>query len=97
MTQGIRSVRLFITGQVQGVGFRYWCVSQATRLGVDGWIRNRRDGSVEAVASGPEDAVDDLIELCRHGPSGASVEGVFVSDADSTEAGMPGFTQDPTA
>ena len=96
MAQGTRSVRLFITGTVQGVGFRYWCVSQATRLGLDGWVRNLKDGSVEAVASGSEDAVDDLVEACRHGPNGAKVEGVFVSDADPTEAGMPGFSQYPT-
>ena len=97
MTRGIRSVRLFITGRVQGVGFRWWCVSQATHLGLDGWVRNRLDGSVEAVATGPEDAVDDLVEACRHGPRGAAVEGVFVSDADPSEAGPHGFEQAPTA
>lgn len=97
MTAGVRSVRLFITGRVQGVGYRYWCVRQATRLGLDGWVRNRLDGSVEAVAHGADQAVGELIEACRRGPSGAAVEGVHVSDADPSDAGMPGFREDPTA
>ena len=46
MTPDRRTVRLFITGRVQGVGYRIWCVREAGRLGLDGWVRNRRDGSV---------------------------------------------------
>jgi len=92
-----RSVRLLIAGRVQGVGFRWWCVRQARHLGLDGWVRNRADGSVEVVARGPEDAVDDLIEACRHGPRGAAVESVGVADTGPSEAGPGGFTQAPTA
>lgn len=97
MTIGVKSVRLFITGQVQGVGYRFWCVRQAERLGIDGWVRNRLDGSVEAVAHGPAAAVEQFMQACRQGPRGAAVDGVHVSDADPSEAGMPGFRQDPTA
>ena len=97
MTADTKSVRLFITGRVQGVGYRYWCVRQAERLGLDGWVRNRLDGSVEAVAHGPAEAVDRFTQACRQGPGGAAVDGVYVSDADPGEAGMRGFRQDPTA
>lgn len=97
MTDATKSVRLFITGKVQGVGYRDWCVRQGEGLGLDGWVRNRLDGSVEAVASGTAEAVDQFMQACRQGPRGAKVEGVHVSDADSTESGMPGFQQYPTA
>lgn len=96
MSGRARSVRLLIAGRVQGVGYRWWCVRQAGHLGLDGWVRNRADGSVEAVAHGPEDAVDDLIEACRNGPRGAAVTSVQVSDVDPSEAGGPGFSQAPT-
>ena len=97
MTEGNRTVRLFITGRVQGIGFRYWCVREAQRLGIDGWVRNRKDGSVEAVAHGTAEAVGALIEACRRGPSAAAVEEVHVSDADMMEAGPHGFREQPTA
>lgn len=93
MTEETRTVHLVITGRVQGVGFRYWCVRQAGHLGLVGWVRNRRDGSVEAVAHGPSDAVAQLIDACRSGPAGASVSGVLVSDADTDEVGNGGFQQ----
>ncbi|HEY9567122.1 MAG TPA: acylphosphatase, partial [Thalassobaculum sp.] len=67
MTTGAKSVRLFITGRVQGVGYRDWCVREAGRLGIDGWVRNRRDGSVEAVAHGAAEAVDGFTQACRQG------------------------------
>lgn len=94
---GVKSVRLFITGRVQGVGYRHWCVRQAGRLGLEGWVRNRLDGSVEAVAHGPAAAVDRFTQACRQGPRGAAVDGVYVADADALAAGMPGFRQEPTA
>jgi acylphosphatase len=65
-----------IRGRVQGVGFRYWTRRSATARGLDGWVRNRRDGSVEALFAGPEQAVADMIELCRRGPDGARVDNV---------------------
>jgi len=97
MTAGTRSVRLFITGSVQGVGYRHWCVRQAAQLGLDGWVRNRLDGSVEAVAHGPAAAVVRFTQACRQGPRGAAVDGVYVSDADPLDAGLAGFRQEPTA
>ena len=65
--------QVMIRGQVQGVGFRAWAEVTAVELGVEGWIRNCRDGSVEAVLAGSEEVVLTMIELCRDGPPGARV------------------------
>jgi acylphosphatase len=65
-----------ITGQVQGVGYRAWVGHRARAHGLEGWVRNRRDGSVEALFAGAEDVVADLIALCRRGPSTARVDAV---------------------
>ena len=62
-----------IRGRVQGVGFRYWTRRTATARGLEGWVRNRRDGSVEAVFAGAEGAVAEMIKLCRRGPEAARV------------------------
>jgi acylphosphatase len=88
------TVRVHIRGRVQGVWYRGWTVDQARRLGVSGWVRNRRDGSVEAVFSGPEQAVRAAIELCRQGPPGALVREVTAE----IETGRVerGFRQAPT-
>lgn len=88
------SRRLVVHGRVQGVWYRGWTVDQAGELGLDGWVRNRRDGTVELLVSGPEAAVAELIRRCRHGPSAARVERVEV--LESEEAAPPGFTQRPT-
>jgi acylphosphatase len=81
MSDAIRQVR--ITGRVQGVGYRYWVEQKATALGLEGWVRNRRDGSVEALFAGPADVVADMIALCRRGPSSARVEAVTEAPADA--------------
>jgi acylphosphatase len=72
-----------IRGRVQGVGYRFWLVQQATAHDLEGWVRNRGDGSVEAVFAGAEDVVTEMIASCRRGPSSARVEAV------QEEAGNP--------
>jgi acylphosphatase len=79
---------LEIRGQVQGVGYRYSMVGEARRVGVDGWVRNRRDGSVEAMVQGPRDAVDAIIRWARRGPAAAEVENVDVQDATGSFSGF---------
>ncbi len=70
-----------IRGRVQGVGYRAWTADEARRRGLQGWVRNRCDGSVEAVFSGPEDVVADMLAACRRGPSLARVDAVDASPA----------------
>jgi acylphosphatase len=81
MSGAIRQVT--ITGRVQGVGYRAWVEHRARAHGVEGWVRNRRDGSVEALFAGPEDVVADMIALCRRGPSSARVDGVQDESANA--------------
>ena len=87
--------RLLVHGHVQGVWYRGWTVDQARALGLDGWVRNRRDGTVEILVSGSEGAIAALIERCREGPPGARVEQVEERPAD--EPPSKGFEQRPTA
>ena len=89
-----RTVRVRIEGRVQGVGFRYWTERVATDLGLSGWVRNRRDGGVEAVFSGPADAVAEMIERCRQGPPSARVDFVKVLEEDDPVS--EGFEVKPT-
>ena len=83
MTQDIRHV--MVRGRVQGVGYRAWVEHEALRRGLDGWVRNRRDGSVEAVFAGPPDAVAAMVAACRRGPSSARVEAVDARVAGSDD------------
>lgn len=74
MTPSNRTIHVLIHGRVQGVGFRVWTRHQADLHGLKGWVRNRRDGSVEAVFSGPGDLVEAMLKACHQGPTGAIVE-----------------------
>jgi acylphosphatase len=72
-----------VRGRVQGVGYRAWVEHRARAHGVEGWVRNRRDGSVEALFAGPADVVADMVALCRRGPASARVEAVQDDTANS--------------
>lgn len=86
--------RLHIKGRVQAVWFRGWTVEQALALHLDGWVRNRIDGSVEAVVVGPAAQVEELIARCHRGPPAARVDAVIVEEALGIVAS--GFVQKPT-
>lgn len=91
---GSRSVHVVITGRVQGVGYRAWVEAEAAALGLAGWVRNLRDGSVEALFSGEEEAVGTMLAACRKGPPAARVENVATADAAAPD--QPGFRFRPT-
>ena len=76
-------LRLRIEGFVQAVGYRNFVIAEATRLGVDGWIRNRTDGTVEALLSGPNSVVETLVGLCMRGPPGSRVSNVEMHKAEA--------------
>ena len=87
---------LRITGRVQGVGYRYRMAQEALRLSLAGWVRNRSDGSVEALVHGSSTAVQALIDWAHEGPVLARVDGVAVSDAVPEEVPGGGFVQRET-
>jgi acylphosphatase len=98
MSDVVRHV--MIRGYVQGVGFRYWTTCEAIRLGLTGWVRNRRDGSVEALFVGPPDVVAEMMARCRSGPESARVDAVEDQPVTAAAEKMirPGerFSQLPT-
>ena len=67
---------VIIRGRVQGVGYRAWVEDEASARDLEGWVRNRRDGRVEAVFAGPDEVVSDMVAACRRGPSSARVDGI---------------------
>lgn len=89
-----KAVRVVIEGRVQGVWFRGWTVDEASRRGLRGWVRNRRDGAVEALFAGAADQVDDMVQACRRGPPAARVDNVATHPADDPGGG--GFRHLPT-
>jgi len=90
MSGTIRQVT--IRGRVQGVGYRYWVERQAAAHGLEGWVRNRQDGSVEALFAGPEDVVSNMVASCRRGPSSARVDAIDErpGDAEALNLRWPG-------
>ncbi|ASY65332.1 Acylphosphate phosphohydrolase, putative (plasmid) [Sinorhizobium sojae CCBAU 05684] len=86
MEEDRRAALVRITGRVQGVCFRAWTRDEAQRLGLTGWVRNERDGSVTALIAGPETAVDTMLHRFWEGPPGASVSTVASEDAPSIHA-----------
>jgi acylphosphatase len=80
--------RVVVSGRVQGVGYRAWTEMMALARGVEGWVRNRRDGSVEALFAGSEEVVLTMIELCREGPPGARVAAVDQREAGSEDLAL---------
>lgn len=90
----MKRVRARIEGRVQGVWFRGWTVDEASKRGLSGWVRNRRDGTVEAVFAGEDARVDDMVKACWSGPPAAQVENVTVDT--EPEAVAAGFVQAAT-
>ena len=90
-----KATRVVIEGRVQGVWFRGWTAGEAKRLNIRGWIRNRLDGSVEAIFAGASADVDAIIQACRQGPPAARVEAVREFPAEPPEE--EGFLYLPTA
>jgi acylphosphatase len=88
MSAARKTVTVRIHGRVQGVCYRAWAVSEAARRGIDGWVRNRADGSVEALLQGPPEEVDAMIEACRAGPPAARVVRIDVAPVTGPAAGV---------
>jgi acylphosphatase len=89
-----KAVHAVIEGRVQAVGFRYWTAREAQALSLRGWVRNRRDGTVEVLFAGSETAVDAMLDACREGPPAARVAHVRVQPAEAPDGA--GFDYRPT-
>ena len=96
----VRCVHLMIEGRVQGVWFRAWTVKTADHFGLNGWVRNRTDGSVEVIAAGSAGCIDAFISACHEGPPLAEVLSVTVRECSAANLPEPlptqGFIQKPT-
>jgi len=90
----MKAVHVIIHGRVQGVGYRAWIEAEATALGLDGWVRNRRVGTVEALFAGDDARIAAMLALCRSGPPMARVEGI--DEENWAKPVEPGFTVLPT-
>jgi acylphosphatase len=86
-----RTAHVLIHGRVQGVGFRAWIHHQAELHGLKGWVRNRRDGAVEVLFSGPDDLVEVMLKTCGQGPRGSAVERVEPVETEEDARSMDGF------
>jgi acylphosphatase len=85
-----RTVHVLVHGRVQGVGFRAWVQHHAELRRLEGWVRNRRDGAVEAVLSGPTEEVEAVLAACRRGPAGARVDRVETMEGEASTIERPG-------
>lgn len=81
----ITSLRMRIEGFVQAVGYRNYTIQEAVRLGLDGWVRNRFDGTVEVLISGPTKVVEEFVSLCSRGPAGSQVKSIDLHNAEPPE------------
>ena len=90
----ITSLRVRIEGFVQSVGYRHFAMEEARRLGINGWIRNRTDGTVEALASGSTKAVEAFVAACMRGPEGSRIKNVELHNAEPPEEN--GFHRRPS-
>jgi acylphosphatase len=90
----LHCARVSIRGEVQGVGYRYFTVQQAQQREIQGWVRNRLDGTVEAVFEGSRSQIEQIITWCHEGPPAAQVKQVIVTW--ETPNGFRGFKQYPT-
>jgi acylphosphatase len=89
------TLRLRIEGFVQAVGYRNFMITEATRLGLDGWVRNRSDGTVEALVSGPQKHVEALVQLAMHGHSQSRVKSVDIHNEEKAQV-EKGFYRRPS-
>lgn len=80
---------LSVYGRVQGVGFRHFVSRLARRLGIKGWVRNERNGSVRIAAAGPSGAIDEFVSLVRQGPPSARVESLQIEPFDDSQVALP--------
>lgn len=95
MAEEMRVVHVRVEGRVQGVGYRAWTEVVATGLGLEGWVRNRRDGAVEAVFQGRPETVEDMLARCKEGPPAAHVTHVDI--LGEGVGAFEGFEVRPTA
>jgi acylphosphatase len=79
---------VIVHGRVQGVGYRAWAEYAALKKGLEGWVRNRRDGTVEALFAGPAEVVAAMVDACRRGPPGARINSLFESEAGEEMLGQ---------
>ena len=91
----IETRRLIIHGRVQGVGYRYGMMAAAKQTYINGWVRNRRDGTVEAVVQGTESAIEQITDWARQGPMGAAVSRVEIFEVTEKQIYVD-FVQHPT-
>lgn len=94
LEDGQKALRVLISGRVQGVFFRDWTVKTAIKNGINGWVRNRSDGSVEALFVGENNGVDLMVKECQIGPTSAKVEKIEITNAIGIV--KDGFEQKPT-